>query len=146
MICDLLFCQQPVVDRDCHGFGKPAGNCPGLVWGTGTGWVYPTLTLPVPQQRVGGSARTLKLRPKKTSVGAFDFHRFQLRCAAAQNQVNNIPIICIQPVANRFTAKFVCCHCSSVPAHTFPKTTTLPLPSNEGCRHCFLVLKDPRQA
>jgi len=34
--------------RDCHGFEKPAGKCHGLTWGAGTGWVYPTLTQPVP--------------------------------------------------------------------------------------------------
>ena len=36
------------VARDWHGFEKPAGKCCGLVWGTGTGWVYPTLAKPVP--------------------------------------------------------------------------------------------------
>jgi len=29
--------------RDCHGYEKPAGECRGLAWGLGTGWVYPTL-------------------------------------------------------------------------------------------------------
>jgi len=34
--------------RDCHGFEKPAGKCHGLTWGAGMGWVYPTLTKPIP--------------------------------------------------------------------------------------------------
>jgi hypothetical protein len=43
----------PRISRDCHGFGKPAGNCPGLVWGTGTGWVYPT-PYPYPSNGLAG--------------------------------------------------------------------------------------------
>jgi hypothetical protein len=42
------------VNRDCHGYEKPAGECCGLAWGPGTGWVYPTLAIPVPVARVGG--------------------------------------------------------------------------------------------
>jgi len=45
--------------RDCHGFEKPTGKCHGLTWGTGTGWVCPTLAVPVPQPRVGGFARKI---------------------------------------------------------------------------------------
>jgi len=37
-----------IMVRDWHGFEKPAGKCHGLAWGTGTGWVYPTLAKPVP--------------------------------------------------------------------------------------------------
>jgi len=32
-----------------------------------------------------------------------------------------------------------------MPAHTPPITTTFPLPSNEGCRHCFSLSKGFRQ-
>ena len=37
-----------VMTMDWHGYEKPVGKCHGLAWGTGTGWVYPTLAKPVP--------------------------------------------------------------------------------------------------
>ena len=42
--------------RDWHGYEEPAGKCHGWAWGAGTGWVYPTLAIPVPLGRVGGLA------------------------------------------------------------------------------------------
>src|ERR1700678_547447 len=48
-----------VITRDCHGLLYPAGYSRRVQQGTGTGWVYPTLALPVPPAggwRVGGGS------------------------------------------------------------------------------------------
>src|ERR1700678_2475267 len=50
---------EDVMSRDCHGLLSPAGYSRRVQQGTGTGWVYPTLALPVPPAggwRVGGGA------------------------------------------------------------------------------------------
>jgi len=45
---------------------------------------------------------------------------------------------------NVFTANLQHTH-PRMPVHKPSITTTLPLPSNEGCRHCFSLLKEFRQ-
>src|ERR1700678_4823805 len=50
---------EDVMSRDCHGLLSPAGYSRRVQQGTGTGWVYPTLALPVPPAggwRVGGGS------------------------------------------------------------------------------------------
>src|SRR5271168_5300818 len=73
--------------RDCHGLLYPAGYSRRVQQGTGTGWVYPTLALPVPPAggwRVGGrsahsnSARKACQRSTQTTsdasyVGKFSY-------------------------------------------------------------------------
>ena len=55
-----------VLARDCHGLLYPAGYSRRVQQGTGTGWVYPTLALPVPPaggwQVGGGSAHSNSAR------------------------------------------------------------------------------------
>ena len=53
--------------KDCHGFEKPVGKCHGLTWGVGTGWVCPTLAIPVPAEVGWQVGLKFKLRPKSRS-------------------------------------------------------------------------------
>src|SRR5271168_3349345 len=65
--------------RDCHGLLYPARYSRWVQQGTGTGWVYPTLAIPVPPAggwRVGGgsaysnSAQKACQRPTQTTPDA----------------------------------------------------------------------------
>jgi hypothetical protein len=84
-----------VRSRDCHGFEKPAGKCCGLTWGTGMGWVCPTLTVPVPQPQVGGFARNIQTPLEKMRSTAFKLvtiaHHCPLHCVGALKHKKKVP-------------------------------------------------------
>ena len=76
LVCGLLY-----GSRDWHGFGKPMGKCRGLAWGTGTGWVYPTLTKPIPAMTGWRVSPKLKLcleRDHWPQAHSFDLHQCPL--------------------------------------------------------------------
>src|ERR1700678_2288652 len=107
--------------RDCHGFEKPVGKCHGLAWGTGAGWVYLTLTIPVPVS-AGGRVSPKFQTPPKHMINRLSACRLLISTFIPAHRVTLEPRKCKKQVR-----KSPHCLFSISSYHIYSKFLSLPL-------------------